>query len=290
MGSPMRAPVSVQKPEQQVIAVEGFLDIVKNMFGGKKAKMDSKSHREEINKAFYKGAVVVKGMIEKTFANREWVEAHYSPQAQHVNIRDWHYLSFDGKIHQPKEVIKHFQNMFLDAQRKYDGRGQMEKYAKELDEAEEAIQAFYTFHDDDVDAVELFAHTQMQGVELPPRMNWNERHQSYSNSPKEVQALPTLTTNQVIEAAHDVLQAIDLVKKYEKSVWNMMIGSGMDAHEFWEDKPGYDAEGLRTGDIGDFFYFQSTPDEVCATIAVPFSDFQDALLAVCAWLILTCPD
>jgi hypothetical protein len=292
MGSPMRAPATVIQPVQEVIACEGFLDIIKQVFGGKRAKMDPKTHREHINQAFYKGAAHVKSYIAQTFANRDWVESHYKPEAHHVNIRDWHYLAFQGKMHQPKEVLDHFSRGFLDAQRKYDGVGQIEKYVKELDEAEEAIEAFYQIHDDDVDAVENFARTQMQQIEVPPKMNWNERHSSMHQAPKEVQALPTLTTNQVIEAANEILKVMDIVKKYEGAVWNSMPGSGCDAHEFWgeNESTGYDGEQLRTGDVGDFFYFQSTPDEVCATVSVPFSDLQDSILAVCAWLILTCPD
>lgn len=236
------------------LAMEGFFDTVRQIFSKKntltKKELGWMSKMEE--------SVIKK--VKTTFANPAWVKSNIKPAGQiALNPKVAAGLVVNGKIASPLEAVKDRGDMYV---RNYDANiGAVKKFEQDSEMALKQISAFFQ-KNKNAKAVETFAEQVIAKIHVPDAKKVindvsQRRKAAQAALQKAPKSVPTLTAEQVVETANEVLKYLYISSYKGGKPEHTVIGSDFQ-EDFFQDIEGYEGEILRTGDVGDFFYEQGT--------------------------------
>jgi hypothetical protein len=271
---------------QHQVALEGILSSLREAFA--RPAKGGKLGRDDLVKAQYRKDSQFEQLLSKTLFNEDWVRHYYDAKEIHLGSRDYAELMKHGKLESPVSILSQREKDFEHALKA--NHGQVEKYIQDLHAGTETIEKFYQSHSNDVKAVEQFAQTVIEKIKLPslPKYTRADRAPDVKTAKTlSEKPLPRLSLEEALKLSQALKQAASLVDKNKNAPWRMGIGGDFE-ESFWDDKPGYKGEILRTGPVGRFFYHQGTPEEVTRGLNWPFDDLRNAVVASAVWLSMLC--
>ncbi|WP_144444219.1 hypothetical protein [Caballeronia arationis] len=278
----------------QKVAVEGFMEFIHDLFSKKVGPI----RNDDLKNIWWK-MDKIEALVRDTIANEQWVAKHYSHRPIKLGKKDLNELVVNGKIVKPIVAMDNAKKLVDMLDHAQNSNGEFDRFNKELRKAQEDIEKFYeSQHPPKVEAVERYAEEVIKKIQVPgPKTNdhmkhvWGPRQKHYQHvATLHGSELPELSQAEVVQTGKAVLTALEDVKRYEKAAWRQTSNYGADWGEwkFFEDSDGYDAEDLRVGPIGDFFYYQGLPTDCAEEITMAAHDFKDAVVSSIAWTTLLC--
>lgn len=261
--------------EQGTIVTEGFMDFVRNVFMEKPDFERKPGRLVDMKK--------VAEYVKKYFLDPSWVSRQLTGSTVTLGEKDATGFNVDNRIVSPISALQSNVKEISARNQKY---GHVVKRWFTQAEADEnaAQKVFKDTHD--MAKVEGFLEQAWAKNPVPKEVQkfFTENQAKFKGGyARQTDPLPVLDQEGFIALAKETLKAIEIYASsdpYEKFDW---VGSYTDSG-MWEDADNWEGHLLRTGDAGDYLYFQAAPSDVFQVIYSAYRDLGDSIKSSLAYL------